>query len=59
MELSKSLKALDVEISPVSGITQDWNHSDFNKQRTALKSMEEIISSLDTKYAIIMAGIFM
>jgi len=44
---------LDVEISPVSGITQDWNHSDFNKQRTALMSMEEIISTLDTKYAII------
>lgn len=44
---------LDVEISKVSGITQDWNRSAFNKPYSALKSMEEIISNLDTKYAII------
>lgn len=44
---------LDVEVSKISGITQDWNRSDFNKPRQALKSMEEIIANLDTKYAII------
>lgn len=44
---------LDVEISQVSGITQDWNRSVFNRAATALKSMEEIIAALHTKYAII------
>ena len=44
---------LDVEISKVSGITQDWNHSAFNKPKLALKSMEEIISNLDAKFAVI------
>lgn len=44
---------LDVEISQVSGITQDWKRSVFNKQKLALGAMEKIISSLDTKYAII------
>lgn len=44
---------LDVEISKVSGITQDWNRSVFNKQNSALKSMEEIIASLSSKFIII------
>ncbi|AIN93733.1 DNA adenine methylase [Treponema putidum] len=44
---------LDVPISPVSGITQGWKRSVFNKRHSALKSLEEIISSLDSKYAII------
>ena len=44
---------LDVEVSKVSGITQDWNHSAFNRAHTALNSMEEIIASLQTKFAII------
>ena len=44
---------LDVEISKVSGITQDWNHSVFNKPSSALKSMEEIITSLSSKFIII------
>lgn len=44
---------LDVEISKISGITQDWNRSVFNKPKLALKAMEEIISNLDTKFAII------
>lgn len=44
---------LDVEISRISGITQDWNRSEFNKPKQALKSMEEIIANLDTRYAII------
>lgn len=44
---------LDVEISKVSGITQDWNRSAFNKAKTALFSMESIVSSIDSKYLII------
>ncbi len=44
---------LDVEISRVSGITQNWNRSVFNRAATALKSMDEIIAALQTKYAII------
>lgn len=44
---------LDVDVSKISGITQDWNRSAFNKPYSALKSMEEIIANLDTKYAII------
>lgn len=44
---------LDVEISNVSGITQDWNRSAFNKAHTALKCMEEIICNLRAKFLII------
>lgn len=44
---------LDVEVSKVSGITQDWNRSAFNKPRLALKSMEEIIANLSSNFAII------
>ncbi len=44
---------IDVQLSPVSGITQDWNRSEFNKPYSALRSMEEIISSIDAKYVII------
>lgn len=44
---------LDVPISLVSGITQGWNRSAFNKPYLALKSMKEIISSLDSKYILI------
>jgi adenine-specific DNA-methyltransferase len=44
---------LDVEISKISGITQDWNRSAFNKPYSALKSMEEIISNLQSKFIII------
>ena len=44
---------LDVEITKTSGITQDWNRSVFNKQHSALKSMEAIIDSLQTKFAVI------
>ena len=44
---------LDVEISKVSGITQDWNRSVFNKSYSALKSMEEMIANLPSKFIII------
>lgn len=44
---------LDVEISKISGITQGWNRSVFNRPYSALKSMEEIVSSLDSKFIVI------
>ncbi len=44
---------LDVEISKVSGITQGWNRSDFNKRIRALDEMEKIICALDSKFIII------
>ena len=44
---------LDVPISKVSGITQDWNRSSFNKPYLALMSMEKVISLLSAKYIII------
>ncbi len=44
---------LDVEISKISGITQGWNRSVFNKPYSALKSMEEIVSNLDSKFIVI------
>ncbi|MDO5766065.1 MAG: DNA adenine methylase [Spirochaetales bacterium] len=44
---------LDANISKVSGIVQNWNRSVFNKPYAALSSMEEIISSISSKYVII------
>lgn len=44
---------LDVPISKVSGITQDWNRSCFNKPYLAKISMEKVVSTLDSKYIII------
>ena len=44
---------LDVEISKVSGITQDWNRSVVNKPDSALHAMEKIIANLDSKFVII------
>lgn len=44
---------LDVEISRVSGITQDWNRSQFNKAAAALNSLEQIVANLKAKYIII------
>lgn len=44
---------LEVATSKISGITQDWNRSLFNKPKSAFTAMEEIINSIDTKYIII------
>lgn len=45
---------LDVDnISQVSGIPKDWNRSDYNKKEKALAAFEDMISNLQTKYAII------
>lgn len=40
-------------ISKVSGIPSDWNKSLYNKKSEALKSFEQLICDLDSKYAII------
>ena len=44
---------LDVEVSRVSGITQDWNRSLFNKARFALDSLEQIVSAAHAKFVIV------
>lgn len=44
---------IDSSISKVSGIVDNWNRSVFNKNQTALCSLEEIIKNLDAKYIII------
>ncbi len=44
---------LDVDVSKVSGITQDWNRSSFNKPYSALESMEKIINMMDSKFIIV------
>ncbi|MGP1438434.1 MAG: DNA adenine methylase [Treponema sp.] len=44
---------LDVPISKVSGITQDWNRSSFNKKALAYSSIEKIVASLNSKYIIV------
>ncbi len=40
-------------ISKVSGIVSDWNRSVFNKKKTALASLEEIVASLRARYVVI------
>ena len=44
---------LDVEVSKVSGITQGWNRSAFNRKRSALDSMQEMIGNLKAKFIIV------
>jgi len=44
---------LDVPVSKVSGITQDWNRSSFNKSYLAYESMKKVVESLDSRYIII------
>ncbi len=41
------------KMSKVSGIPTDWNHSDYNKKATALRSMEDLVKNIDAKYLII------
>lgn len=40
-------------LSKVSGIPEDWNKSSYNRKNSALKSFEDLISNLDSKYMII------
>ena len=40
-------------MSKVSGIPEGWNHSTFNRKKDALISMEQIIKTLDTKFALV------
>lgn len=41
------------EISRVSGIPKIWNRSIFNKKKTALRGLKEIIQRLDAKYILV------
>ena len=40
-------------ISKVAGIPDDWNKSAYNKKNQALKSFEELVKNIDSKYLII------
>lgn len=40
-------------ISTVAGIPDDWNKSAYNKKSEALKTFEELVSNIDSKYLII------
>ena len=44
---------LDVKISEVSGITQDWNRSAFNKPYSALDSLEQIVAAIQARFVIV------
>ena len=44
---------IDGNMSRVSGIPDDWNHSIYNKKQTALYGMRDIIAKLDTKYVLV------
>lgn len=44
---------IDGNMSKVSGIPDDWNHSIYNKKQTALNGMRDIISKLNTKFVLI------
>lgn len=41
------------DISQICGIPKKWNKSMFNKMKKAYNAFEELISNIDTKYAII------
>lgn len=40
-------------ISTVAGIPEDWNKSLYNKKNEALKTFEELVKDIDSKYLII------
>lgn len=44
---------IEGNMSKVSGIPDDWNHSIYNKKLTALDGMRDIVSKLDSKYALV------
>lgn len=44
---------LGENISKVAGIPEDWNKSQYNKKAEALKSFEELVKDIDSKYLII------
>ena len=41
------------DISKVAGIPKVWNKSSYNKKNEALKTFEELVKNLDSKYLII------
>ncbi|MCK5198235.1 MAG: DNA adenine methylase, partial [Spirochaetales bacterium] len=41
------------KISPVSGIPNDWNRSNFNKKREAYNSFQELADKIKAKYLLV------
>lgn len=41
------------DVSEVSGIPKNWNHSKFNKSKDALTSLEQVVKNLDSKFILI------
>lgn len=46
-------KVDEENISEVAGIPKDWNKSLYNKKNEALKTFEQLINDIDSKYLII------
>ena len=44
---------IDCNISHVSGITSNWNRSNYNTPYAALNTLEKVIEKLDAKFIII------
>lgn len=44
---------LGEDLSKVSGIPNKWNKSQFNKKKHALRSFEDLIANLDSKYILV------
>jgi adenine-specific DNA-methyltransferase len=42
-----------LNISKISGIPEDWNRSNYNKENSALKSLTGIVENIKAKYVII------
>ena len=48
-----SNNSLDTDISKISGIPDNWNHSIYNYKKTALNGIKDIIENLDTRYILV------
>jgi len=44
---------IDGKISPISGIPQDWNRSDYNKKQKALMAFQELVRDAKAHYLVI------
>jgi adenine-specific DNA-methyltransferase len=40
-------------VSKISGIPENWNRSNYNKENYALKSLAELVENIKSKYVII------
>lgn len=44
---------LEGKLSKVSGIPNNWNRSIYNKKREALRGLEDIVKSIDSKFILV------